>query len=355
MSEVVSDIAMEVRGRLGLITLCRGHALNALTHEMLRAIAAALEKWESEKRIAHVAIRSADEKAFSAGGDLRGLYTDGLAAKRGEAPLPTGFFRDEYRLNARIRTYPKPFIALINGIVMGGGVGVSINGRHRIAGENIQFAMPEVGIGFFPDVGGTYFLPRLPGETGMYLGLTGTRIGLADCLWTGLATQFVPGKRFEELIEALSGSADTERVLERFNTEADATGASLAADAERIDAVFGGDSVWHIRDRMERWQNEGSDRAAAGARAMERASPTSLAIALRQLRAGRSLDFAACLRTEYRIVSRVLAGHDLYEGVRAQIIDKDRSPKWAPANPEDVTDADIAAYFEPLEEKLDLP
>ncbi len=355
MSEVVSDIAIEARGRLGLITLARGHALNALTHEMLRAIGAALDKWESEERIAHVAIRSADDKAFSAGGDLRGLYNHGLAAKRGEAPLPTAFFRDEYRLNARIKTYPKPYIALIDGIVMGGGVGVSINGRHRIAGENIRFAMPEVGIGFFPDVGGTFFLPRLPGETGMYLGLTGTRIGLADCLWTGLVTHFVPGKRFEELVNALSGSADTGSILDRFSTEPDSTDASLAEDAKRIDAIFGANSVGHIRDRIENWQNEGSERAEAGAKAMDRASPTSLAIALRQLRAGRSLDFAACLRTEYRIVSRVLAGHDLYEGVRAQIIDKDRLPKWAPANPQDITDAAIAAYFEPLEEELDLP
>jgi len=355
MSVVASDIRCEMRGRLGLITLDRGRALNALTHEMIRAIGDALETWESDERIAHVAIRSADEKAFSAGGDLRGIYDIGLAAKRGEAPLPVNFFRDEYRLNARIKTYPKPYIALINGIVMGGGVGVSINGRYRIAGENIQFAMPEVGIGFFPDVGGTYFLPRLPGETGIYLGLTGSRIGLADCLWTGLATHCVPGGRFDALIEALAGSADTGPVLENFDTVPGSTGALLAADASRIDAVFGGASVAGIRDELERWRDEGSDRAAAAARAMDRASPTSLAIAQRQMRTGRSLDFAACMRTEYRIVSRILAGHDFFEGVRAQIIDKDREPKWDPAKLNDVTDAAIAAYFAPLEEELELP
>jgi enoyl-CoA hydratase len=354
MSAVVSDIAIEARGRLGLITLERGQALNALTHDMICAIGDALETWENDERIVHVAIRSADEKAFSAGGDLRGIYDIGLAAKRGEAPLPIAFFRDEYRLNARIKTYPKPYIALINGIVMGGGVGVSINGRYRIAGENIQFAMPEVGIGFFPDVGGTFFLPRLPGKTGIYLGMTGTRIGLADCLWTGLATHFAPGEGFDALIEALAGSADTGRILESFDTKPDSADPALAGDARRIDAVFGGKRVSDIRDRLERWQDEGSDRAIAAARAMDRASPTSLAIALRQLRMGRTLDFSACMRTECRIVSRVLAGHDFYEGVRAQIIDKDRMPKWRPANPDDVTDAAIAAYFAPLEEELEL-
>ena len=354
MSADVSDIRIDVRGRLGLITLDRGQALNALTHEMIRAIADALEKWQSDEQIAHVAIRSADEKAFSAGGDLRGLYDNSLAVKHSEAPLPIAFFQDEYRLNARIKTYSKPYIALINGIVMGGGVGVSINGHYRIAGENIQFAMPEVGIGFFPDVGGTYFLPRLPGETGIYLGLTGTHVGFADCLWTGLATHFVPGERFEELIEVLATSADTGAVLEKFDTRPDSADPALAADAGRIDAVFGGTRVASIRDQLERWQDEGSDRAFAAAKAMDRASPTSLSIALCQMRMGRSLDFAACMRTEYRVVSRILAGHEFYEGVRAQIIDKDRMPKWDPASLDGVTDAAIAAYFAPLEEELDL-
>ncbi len=355
MTPARPEIRIEARGRLGLITLDRGRALNALTHAMIRTIADALEGWASDGRIAHVAIRSADEKAFSAGGDLRGLYDLGLAAKRGEAPLPVTFFQDEYRLNARIKTYKKPYIALIDGIVMGGGVGVSINGRHRIAGATIQFAMPEVGIGFFPDVGGTFFLPRLPGETGTYLSLTGTRIGLADCLWSGLATQFVPGERFGELIDALSDDADTGRILKRFDARPDATDAPLAGDAGRIDEVFGADGVADIRQRLERWQAEGSERASAAVRAMDRASPTSLAIALRQMRTGRSLDFAGCMRTEYRIVSRILAGHDFYEGVRAQIIDKDRMPKWRPAGLNEVADAAVAAYFAPLEEELVVP
>jgi enoyl-CoA hydratase len=354
MSAAVSDIRIEVMDRLGLITLDRGRALNALTHEMIAAIGDALDDWEGDARIAHIVIRSADEKAFSAGGDLRGIYDLGLAAKRGEGPLPTDFFQGEYRLNARIKTYPKPYIALINGIVMGGGVGVSINGRYRIAGENVLFAMPEVGIGFFPDVGGTFFLPRLPGETGIYLGLTGSRIGLGDCLWTGLASQFVPGERFDEVIDALAGSADTGRILEKFDIKRDCASPSIAADAGRIDRVFAQERIADIRDELERWQDEGSERAAAAAKAIGRASPTSLAIALRQMRIGRTLDFADCMKTEYRIVSRVLAGHDFYEGVRAQIIDKDRTPKWDPANLDDVSDAAIATYFAPLKEELDL-
>ncbi|HSM39185.1 MAG TPA: enoyl-CoA hydratase/isomerase family protein, partial [Afifellaceae bacterium] len=184
-----SDIRFETRGRLGLVTLDRGRALNALSHAMVLALDEVLDRWEADPEIAHIVIRSADEKAFSAGGDIRELYEEGLRAKRGEAEKPTAFFDHEYRLNIRIKTYPKPYIALVDGIVMGGGVGVSVNGRHRVAGPNIRFAMPEVGIGFFPDVGGTWFLPRLPGETGAYLALTGARLDQADCCWSGIATQ----------------------------------------------------------------------------------------------------------------------------------------------------------------------
>ena len=184
-----NDILFEDRGHAGVATLNRGHALNALTHAMVLELGTALERWEADPAIAHIVIRSGDGRAFSAGGDIRELYEAGLKAKRGEGEKPIAFFEDEYRLNIRIRTFSKPYIALIDGIVMGGGVGVSINGSHRVAGPNIRFAMPEVGIGFFPDVGATWFLPRLPGETGTYLALTGGRLAQAACCWSGIATQ----------------------------------------------------------------------------------------------------------------------------------------------------------------------
>ncbi|MBZ8132604.1 enoyl-CoA hydratase/isomerase family protein [Afifella sp. IM 167] len=345
------DIHCEKRGRLGLVSLNRGHALNALTHDMVLAIAAALDDWAKDDEVAHVAIRSRDEKAFSAGGDLKGLYDAGLAAKaEGRAPAAS-FFTDEYRLNHAIRTYPKPYIALIDGIVMGGGVGVSVNGSHRVAGERISFAMPEVGIGFFPDVGGTYILPRVPCFAGTWLALTGARIGRADCLWAGLATQATAGARFAELIEALSAGGETDDILERFAE--DGGPSDLEDDAARFAEVFSADSVEEIVERLKArpdWERGQKALDAIGTK-----SPTSLKIALRQMQLGAEANFAETMRTEYRIVHRVLGGHDLYEGIRAQIVDKDRDPKWAPPSLAEVGEADIDAYFAPLDEELPLP
>lgn len=350
---VDSDIRFETRGRLGLVTLDRGPALNALSHAMVLALADALDRWEADPDIAHVVIRSADEKAFSAGGDIRELYEAGLKAKRGEAEKPLAFFDHEYRLNIRIKSYPKPYIALIDGIVMGGGVGVSVNGSHRVAGPNIRFAMPEVGIGFFPDVGGTWFLPRLPGETGTYLALTGARLGQTDCCWSGIATQAGDPARFDDLVEALAGSGDTGAVLAGFATEPEGQ-PSLAAAQGAVSRLFAGDDVAAIAGRLARAGADEWPEAARAAKAISAASPTSLAIALRQMRFGACRNFAECMATEYRIVNRILDGHDFYEGVRAQIIDKDRSPAWRPASLGGLKGAEIDAYFAPLDDGAEL-
>lgn len=261
------------------------------------------------------------------------------------------FYAEEYALNTCIKRFPKPYVALIDGIVMGGGVGVSVHGSHRVAGSNIVFAMPETGIGLFPDVGGTYFLPRLPGETGTYLALTGARIGQADALALGLATHAVDSRRFAQLEEVLCQRGALDATLANFSAPPPA--GKLAPLREAIDRCFAADSVEEIIARLvdDAEQPFGRDTA----RLLETKSPTSLKIALRQMRLGRGLSFEDCMRLEYRVVERVLRKTDFFEGVRALIVDKDNSPKWNPARLEDVGESDIDAYFAPLgENELDL-
>ncbi|MGN6514928.1 MAG: enoyl-CoA hydratase/isomerase family protein, partial [Rhizomicrobium sp.] len=195
-----AEVLFERRGALGLITLNRPKALNALTHEMCVSMKQQLDTWAKDDAVKVVAIRGAGDRAFCAGGDIRALYESGKA----KTPYALEFYRDEYVLNATIKHYPKPYVALIHGIDMGGGVGVSVNGSHRVAAESMVFAMPETGIGLFPDVGGSYFLPRCPGEIGMFLGLTGMRLKTADSLYAGIATDFVPVARWDTLLAALA-------------------------------------------------------------------------------------------------------------------------------------------------------
>ncbi len=249
-------------------------------------------------------------------------------------------------LDATIKHFPKPYVALIRGIVMGGGVGVSLHGSHRVADESTMFAMPETGIGLFPDVGGSYFLPRLPGQTGMYLALTGARLKSADALNSGVATHFVPAANTEALLERLAASEAPDAVIGALVGNAGAP--PLAQHQVVIDRCFAGNSVEAILSSLDA---EGSEWARGTVVAIRTKSPTSLKLAFRQLREGRKLEFDDCMRMEFRMVNRVIAGHEFYEGVRATIIDKDQAPKWRPARLEDVTDAEIDAYFAPLGEK----
>src|SRR3954469_17092683 len=210
MDSPASEILFEGRGAAGIVTLNRPKALNAVTHDMVRALARQLEAWANDAAVTRVIITAAGERAFSAGGDIRALYELGRAGRQAEALT---FWRDEYPLNALIKRYPKPYIALIDGIVMGGGVGVSVHGSHRVAGDRYLFAMPEVGIGFFPDVGATWFLPRLPGEIGTWLALTGERLGAADGCAAGTATHRVPSARFAELLDGLTGTVPVDAMI----------------------------------------------------------------------------------------------------------------------------------------------
>jgi enoyl-CoA hydratase/carnithine racemase len=290
-------------------------------------------------------------RAFSAGGDLRALYEHGRAGRYDEA---LGYFREEYALNARIKRYRKPYVALIDGIVMGGGVGVSVHGSHRIAGDRFVFAMPEVGIGFFPDIGATWFLPRLPGELGTYCALTGERLAAADAVAAGVATHRVASARFAELLDALCGAASVDALVGAFAEPAGE--GPLAARRAAIDRLFRGERVEDIMAALDAEAAHGTEAAFASATAalMRTKSPTSLKITRAQMRRGASLDFAECMRTEFRIVSRVVRGHDLYEGIRAVIIDKDQAPHWQPPALEAVSAAEVERHFAPLAHELEL-
>lgn len=350
------EILLNRGGGVASLTINRPQALNALGLDNYRRIAPALAEWASEPAVHAVVVRGAGGRAFCAGGDVRAIWEAGRAPGAG-AEATAVFFREEYQLIHAIHRFPKPYIAIIDGITMGGGAGISVNGALRVATEHTLFAMPETGIGLFPDVGATRFLNRCPGEVGRYLGLTGARLGAADALYCGFATHFVPRDRVEPLLAALAetlwttGSefAQAEAALAGF--AADPGPPPLAGLQAAIDRSFAGETVEEILAALA--AEPRSDGADAGWAAATRAlllgkSPTSLKVTLRQLQIGRHFDLAEALRLEYRLIHRFMAGHDFYEGVRAVVIDKDRAPRWRPAGLADVDEAMVAAYFAPL-------
>ncbi|MDP2408709.1 MAG: enoyl-CoA hydratase/isomerase family protein [Pseudolabrys sp.] len=350
----MDDILFERRGAAGLVTLNRPKALNAVSHTMVLALRQQLDGWADDPAITRVVITAAGERAFSAGGDIRHLYDLGKAGRHAEA---LQFWRDEYPLNAVIKTYRKPYIALIDGIAMGGGIGVSVHGSHRVALDRFSFAMPEVGIGFFPDVGATWFLPRMPGELGTYCALTGERFGAADGVAAGIATHRVPTARLPDLLDGLSGTVSVDAVLAAFSEPA-GEGPIMARKAA-INRLFAGSMVEGILDALDREAASSSieaEWAGKTAAIMRTKSPLSLKLALAQVRRGAEWDFATCMRAEMRIVSRIVHGHDFYEGVRAVIVDKDNKPNWQPPTLAGVDDAEIERHFAPLgDDELVLP
>lgn len=343
---MTGDILFERRGAAGIVTLNRPKALNAVTHAMVLALRAQLDQWADDPAVTRVVIAAAGERAFSAGGDIRALYDLGKAGRHNEA---LQFWRDEYPLNVVIKNYRKPYVALIDGIAMGGGVGVSVHGSHRVAGDRFSFAMPEVGIGFFPDVGATWFLPRLPGELGTYYALTGERSGVADAVASGIATHRIPSARFAALLDGLTGTVSVDAILAAFAEPAEQ--GALMRQRALIDRLFVGDMVENILAAVEGEASSGSADAewAAKISAIMRAkSPLSLKLALAQVRRGKTWDFETCMRMEFRIVSRVIHGHDFYEGVRAVIVDKDNKPHWRPTTLPDVSEQEVERHFAPL-------
>lgn len=330
------EVRFERDGVAGVITLTRPKALNALTQRMVKAMSEALEEWRGDKAVELVIVKG-EGRAFSAGGDLMAVYN-------GKANPSADFFADEYRLNLQIERFPKPYVSLIDGIVMGGGVGISFHGSHRVLTENALFAMPEVGIGFFPDVGGSHLLPDLADNFGMYLALTGARIKWGDALWSGLATHPAKADSLGALYEMLARNGDVEATLRNFFTmpkrETD------QAVWKKIDGWFGEGSLEGIVAALE--ADKGDETAAGVLKTIGGKSPTSLKVTFREITEGQTKSMADCMRMEFRILNRMLAGHDFYEGIRCAIIDKGATPQWNPAEIAAVSASDVDAYFAPL-------
>ncbi|MGX5679833.1 enoyl-CoA hydratase/isomerase family protein [Schumannella luteola] len=339
-----ASVRFEVDGALGIVTLDRPRALNALTHDMVRSIAAQLDEWEADADVRRVLLEGAGERAFCAGGDVVALREDALAG--GTAALD--FWRDEYTLNARIARYPKPIIAIMDGIVLGGGVGLAGHSSHRVVTETSSVGMPETTIGFVLDVGGTWLLSRLAGEVGTWLALTATPVGPADAIAAGLADWFVPQRRIPELRAALTTDGPDEAIA---SVSAIPPRTSLEKDREWIDEAFAHDDVAEIVDALR-----AADRTDT-VEALLRGSPTSLVLTLESLRRSARLpDLESALQQEFRVSSRVLRLADFAEGIRAQLVDKDRAPRWDPPTVGAVDRASIDGFFEPLPEgDLELP
>ena len=322
-------------GRAGRILLNRPQALNAIDLPMIRTCARALDAWRDDPHVHAVVIEGAGDRAFCAGGDIRALRQYELD---GEHDRAEAFFREEYELNLGIATYPKPYIALIDGICMGGGIGVSVHAPYRVATEHAAFAMPETAIGFFPDIGATFFLPRLPGEIGTYLGLTGARAQGADAVHAGLATHFTPRAALPALSRALA--EDGPSALGPHVAPLSAF--SLAPHRAAIDHCFGADSVAGIVRRLE---SVGDAWAAATLQTLRSVSPSALCWTLEALRRGADLTLPQCQAAELALTRTAMRHPDFAEGVRAMVVDKDRNPRWQPARIEDVDPAAIAAMF----------
>ncbi|WP_064681206.1 enoyl-CoA hydratase/isomerase family protein [Rhizobium bangladeshense] len=347
-----SEVIIERRGAAGIIRLNRPRALNSLTLAMIRSIAEALDGFARDAEVAIVVATGEGERGFCAGGDIRALHE---SARAGDGLAGT-FWREEFRLNHMISVYPKPYVALMDGITMGGGVGLSAHGRHRIVTERTRLAMPETGIGYVPDVGATWLLPKAPGEAGTWLGLTGLDIGAADAIYAGLADLQVASSRLDAVIDALSGvprgssSTDVDAVLQGLS---EPRGESrLQQNAAIIDRTFSFDSVEQILTALA---EEEGEFAAETRRVLLTRSPTSLKLALRLLRSGRrSTSLAECLGRELGACLQMLDNPDFFEGIRAAVIDKDRDPKWSPASVEAVTAEKVERFLKPAEPPLSL-
>ena len=323
-------------GSCALVQLNRPKALNALSLDMIRSMYDSYKNFESEG-IQTVVLEGLGGKAFCAGGDVRAIYDD-----RGGSTGST-FFAEEYRLNHLIGSLKIPHVAFIHGFVMGGGVGVSVHGKYRVATEKTQFSMPETALGLFPDVGGSIFLPKLPGELGTYLGLTGHRLKGYEAVAAGVATHFVSSDKLESLKEALLKGAAPSQVLDEFH-ESQACD-SVAKLQDQVDKTFNGDSVEAILSSLEK---DGSDWAKKTIDVINKASPTSVKVTLRMLREAPK-DPKECFALEFQLGHHFLEDNDFYEGVRAILVDKDNKPAWNPSNLKDVN---VDKYFKPLNSEL---
>ncbi|WP_372699016.1 enoyl-CoA hydratase/isomerase family protein [Arthrobacter sp. JSM 101049] len=336
------EVLFEVRGTLGIITLNRPRAVNALTHSMVEAMLAQLLEWEADDGVSCVLLTGAGERGLCAGGDIVAIYRD--IPEGGSATA--AFWRTEYRLNALISNYPKPYVAFMDGLVLGGGVGIAAHGSHRIVTERTRTGMPETTIGFVPDVGGLYLLSRAPGGAGAHAALTSAHLDAADALHLGLADTFVPSTSLAGLAAALETAASAQDVDAAIAQVAQpAPASSLAGQCAWMGKDYAGDSIERILGRL---RTRGGP-AAEAAETIAAKSPTALKTTLAALRRAAGLpSLEAALDQDYRVGLRMLASHDFLEGIRAQVIDKDRQPRWSPATLDQVGPDMVRDYFEPL-------
>ena len=337
------DVLVKIDGSVGRITLNRPKAINSLTHPMVTRIGAALTAWQDDDAVACVIVDGAGERGLCAGGDVVAIYhsakADGAEARQ--------FWHDEYLVNAQIGRYPKPYVAIMDGITMGGGVGISAHGSVRIATDTTKMAMPEVGIGFIPDVGGTYLLARTPGLLGLHAALSGAPFTGADAIAMGFADHFVPHERLEAFLATATADGPVAAVAAHAQ---EPPPSPLLAQRDWIDECYAGDTV---PDILAALGDRGGDQAAKAAELISSRSPVALAVTLEAVRrAGTLTSLEDVLRQEFRTSCASLRSHDLVEGIRAQLIDKDRNPKWSPPSPEAVTTADVEAYFAPADPDL---
>ncbi len=344
-SQAESEIRVAIEGAMALVTLDRPRALNALTIKMREDLVTSFKRFSRDPQIYCAVVQSEHPKAFSAGSDVREV----LAIAREDKAAARRAFRDEYALNWHHECFSKPTISLINGIVMGGGVGISLYGTHRVAGEGYRFAMPETRIGLFPDVGICHAFARMPAEIGVYLGLTGAMVGAADAYRLGLVTHVIPGDAFADIKRELADVQPVDTVLDSRHVEPDGPG-ELAARTGTIATCFSAPTVSEIVRRLETVGGPDVDWARATAADLRTRSPMSLAVTLEYIRRAKAMDLKEVLETDYRIACRCLDGHDFAEGVRAALVDKDNAPAWRPGRIEEVTAEMVEDYFKPLGE-----
>ncbi|MDT2010090.1 enoyl-CoA hydratase/isomerase family protein [Rhodococcus opacus] len=342
MSEAVSaepEVLIDKRDGLGRIVLNRPRAINALNHAMVRRIAAALAEWSGDDAVRAVLITGAGERGLCAGGDIVSIYHDAKDGGTGSRE----FWREEYILNAAIANYRKPYVAIMNGIVMGGGVGVSAHGSVRVVTERSMIGMPETGIGFVPDVGGTYLLARTPGELGTHIALTTARLSAGDAIACGFADHFVPSEKIDGFVQALSDTT-VEAALAAFTAPAPVS--ELLAQRGWIDAAYSAGSVAEIVSRL---RSSGVAEAEKAAEQVVSKSPTACAVTLKSLRRARQADsLEEVLNDEFRVSVACLSSPDLVEGIRAQVVEKDRNPRWSPATIDGVDEEQVDSFFAPL-------
>ncbi|RWS04455.1 enoyl-CoA hydratase-like protein [Dinothrombium tinctorium] len=341
------DIILERVGNKGIITLNRPKQLNALNLDMIRKLYPQLRKWEMDNTMNMVLIKSSTDKAFCAGGDVKAIALSGKGSKLGDE-----FFREEYRLNNQIGSLSIPYVAFLDGIVMGGGVGLSVHGAFRIATEKATFAMPETAIGFFPDVGGSHFLPRLPGKLGLYLALTGYRLTGRDLFKAGIATHFIVSERLNDLEKDLlrlekPDLNNIDKVLIKYQEQWEADYKkefTLKPYIGRINSAFG--DAKNVEQIFENLKRDTSEWAKQTLETLQKMSPTSLKVTFRELHEGANMSLPECLRMEYRISQKFMMTDDFFEGVRAMLVDKTHNPKWNPPTLAQVTDEVVNSYFE---------